>query len=94
MRDEFTGATAAIITSRNRAGQGSVNLGGIFQFGFDKKITFVLWASVSKKWKIFEGFFATFRSCIYGKVLLMELLKFRRLELYMWLRRQVGQNFS
>ena len=35
MRDEFTGATAAIIMLRNGAGQGSVSLGGIFQFGFD-----------------------------------------------------------
>ena len=49
MRGEFSGATAAIITSRNGAGQGSVSLRGIFPFGFDKKITYVFWASVSKK---------------------------------------------
>ena len=63
------GATAAIITSRNGARQRFVSLGGIFQFVFDKKITQVFWTSVSKKWRIFEGFFATFRSCKDGKVL-------------------------
>ena len=38
MRDKFTSVTVAMITSRNSAGQGSVSLGGLLQFGFDKKV--------------------------------------------------------
>ena len=50
-------------------------MGGNFQFGFDKKIKLASWASVSKKWRIFEGFFATIRSYKDGKVLFNGITK-------------------
>ena len=39
IRDKFTSVTEAIITSRHSAGQGSVSLGRLLQFSFDKRIT-------------------------------------------------------
>ena len=78
MRDELTGATVSIIMYI--AGQGFVRLGGIFQFGFDKKIMKFFLASVSKKRIVFFG---TFHSCKDGKILLngvIKLLRVGRLE--------------